>query len=210
MAARKEPPTKTQVAEAEALFHENRALATWVYGKLSRLPAVARLGQSGALAEAEAALWRACLGYRPELGWKFSTYATRTMFRAVLDAAKTNNIIWVPRHQLRKTKLNETPAHPDVARALRVIPLTGEMEACIPAPDTIPPSGDLLDKLRTAMFTLRPRYALALRLRFVECLTLKEAGEQLGCTKQRVQQLVAAALSQLRLEIGEAPPAGAD
>mgnify|MGYP001260929492 CR=1 FL=1 len=63
----------------EQLFEKNQRLAYWVIGKKFNNIA----DDPDTLQEAMIALWAACRGFKPDMGYQFSTYAARIVYNRI-------------------------------------------------------------------------------------------------------------------------------
>lgn len=204
------------------------------------------LGMLDLIEEGNLGLLRAVEGYRPEEGFRFSTYATwwirQAVRRALTNTAKT---IRIPAYMVEmiarlktvsaklEEKLERHPSVEEVAdemdlpsekismikRAIRA----GTAQAAGEEPDATLTLGDLirdekaktpdeelfdafeLDRLQKLLDVIDEREAMILKLRYgledIEPMTLREIGDKLKITRERVRQIEKAALVKLNAEL---------
>lgn len=159
--------------------------------------AVEKLGDDRALSEALAALVRAARGFKPGLGFKFSTYAVAVMKRAIVKAGQTCG-------RLTERWLNGKFAKVPFAAQFGTEESEGAdgiLEDSIPDERGIeepPYSPQELEALRLAISNLTERQRVVLIRRFFGGETLDTVGRAIGSSREAARQLQERAIARLR------------
>lgn len=145
-----------------------------------------------------AVYWRCCVDFEESRGWKFSTY----ILKSLRDAIKT----------IIRTSCRHGFSRIGKGKELLTRPMSfdaslddGETLSDLVASDSEPPDKllatvELQEIVQDALDSISPRYALVIRMRFLDDdkMTLKDVGEFLGVTRERVRQIERLALRELR------------
>jgi RNA polymerase sigma factor (sigma-70 family) len=219
--AKTKAPLRSQ-EERDRLITENIRLAYDMANRMCKARAsVRRLGYDDAVGVALLTLTRAAEGYRPELGWKFSTYAGASMAREIVRAAISQSVVAVPDNVFG-------PAYARTCRDIRAVRRAADRarrvlffgsgtlahfgdegnfeDKCLQDPrrDGLADREDQLDVqalLRKSGVDAGDRRAL--QLYFWDGLTLAECAAAMGgITRERVRQRISRAVHRLRRLLG--------
>jgi RNA polymerase primary sigma factor len=243
LTAKEERELARQIAEGDV-----RARDHMVRANLRLVVNIARgyvgkgLGLQDLIEEGNLGLLRAVEGFDPEVGTRFSTYASywikQSIKRALINSAKTIRIPaymvellskWRRASARLSEELGRSPTQEEVGRILglarKKLPIIkkaiqiynstpqsdqtdagwslGEMvmDERLKAPDEELLDHDVLSTVLELLENLDTREATVLRMRFglgdTQSHTLKEIGNELGLTRERVRQIETEALSKL-------------
>lgn len=172
----------------------NKGLALYILKKCrQKWMAVRRLEAEDAVQAALLGLCEAARAYDPSRGG-FAGFAAKCIISALTAASQTAGAVRVP-WQRRKRPANLLAQF----RAASVGQFDYDRE---PEPERPDEPAELLEPLRDALPRLSDRQRDVLNLRYRDGLTLAEAGERLGVTRERVRQIEAGALRELRGLLG--------
>lgn len=156
---------------SNALAESNLRLAYFLTGRLSRSLIRLHGGFDDAAQVAAIALIRASRDFKPELGFKFSTFAGTCITNALQNPLR--------------------------GRSVRSIALPEHFDAAAP----MPPDPHAHDQLHQALDRLREREREIVRRHFFDGLTFEAIGLALGISGGRAQQILERALCDLADEL---------
>jgi RNA polymerase sigma factor (sigma-70 family) len=202
----------TAMKEQSRLPEDNLGLVFLVVSRLlAKNPVVRRLGKDEAVSAGNVGLVKACNSHRfdPARG-RFSTFACQAIRREILQhATQYAAPVRVPSYHDRSPRVGSTAkmrAYKEAARRSRYF-AGGEADS-LPARD----EGRRDDTEENVRLSQRLLCRLhdedvrkALRLKFYAGLGLKEIGEYMGVSHERVRQLQHEGLAQLRAMMGLQP-----
>jgi RNA polymerase sporulation-specific sigma factor len=196
------------VKDRDSLILDNQRLVYWTYQRMKWLPLVARMGEEDATAHGTVGLIKAADGFDPEKGWKFTTYASRAIWREIDNASRSFGVATVPR--TTRVKYGESI---DRATALRSFPFRMDRENTASALADEPACSidvfaevverEQLARVREAVRSLPRQLRRVIDYVYFRGLSQKEAGRLLGLTGARAGQLVRKALAVLEEELKE-------
>lgn len=161
----------------------------------SRMPDNPIWDEGSLLTEASIGLIQAVEGFEPDRGWKFATFAAKRIRGAMLDAVRNSD--WVPRTQRALAKITGDRCSEMVRMPTRESDYDEamEFENSIPAREHVEDDPEWLDHPRTSGVGSRSRLILE---RLYRCgRTMREVGEELGCSESRVSQMHARILQEI-------------
>jgi len=149
-------------------------------------------------------LIRAIERFKPELGFRFSTFATPAILHKIRDASIDDRLIHIPRYIFSDAQAREAALMRTKARSL---PLNVEWDELAPAviaitdpePSDEPDHGVILEKIAA----LPPRLQEIITRRLAG-ETLAEIGCSLGLSRERIRQLEQSAHQRLRRQLASA------
>jgi RNA polymerase sigma factor (sigma-70 family) len=174
-------------ASADELALTQQVLAHWWVRRFYRRLKCLGIDMDEAVGEAKLALLRAARGYRPELGFCFSTYASQSIRRSLAQLCKG-----YARKRLSKTMVSLSSAIRD-----------GRGSLCDLIEDPRAPERmsldhrELCDLLREAVRQLPARSRTVVEM-VMNGSTLQDVGASLGVTKERARQIFIEAKDRLR------------
>ncbi len=136
------------------------------------------------------AVWRATESFDAALGANFSTHVYNHIKWTLLAEYKRARL---PKRGLRAVRISIHPQDDD--------DLGIEITEPRPSPEHAVIAAELAQATSQAIGGLTPRQGSILRAHFYQGLTFQEIADDLGCSRQAVQQLEAAALRKLRATV---------
>lgn len=162
--------------QVEKLYEENIPLARYIVKKISQ-----RMNIDYQLLESEGmyALLRASKGFRPSLGYAFSTYASRAIHNATMTVAKREL-----RYQGHAQLTDATPT-PRRQSLFDKVADAEELE-------------QQMAWLNKFLSTLSDRDRRIMAMRFNEGCTFRDIAEATGLSRERVRQIVDRTIDRIR------------
>jgi RNA polymerase sporulation-specific sigma factor len=197
------------VKDRDSLILDNQRLVYWTYQRMRWLPLVARMGEEDAVGAGTVGLIKAAEGFDPERGWKFTTYASRAIWREIDNASRSFGVATVP----RTTRVKGAEAI-DMATALRSVPFRtsrGDEDAQADEPtcpwaDTAGEAAknDVHARLRSVVRWLPEPGRSVIELVYFHGKTHREAASLLGIGRGFAYQAMRRSLVMMREELQEA------
>jgi RNA polymerase sigma factor (sigma-70 family) len=131
--------------------------------------------------------WRAVECYDPENA-KHAKFRSYLHTRCALKAKQ-----YVPPDQ-DGGEVEDEPEEGQDAKPEEFQPRTVELSGCETAPDPMPRT-DAQEFIRVVLGRIKPKYALVLRMRYIEGMTIQEVGDKLGVSRQRADEVLRLALA---------------
>lgn len=204
------PPEQLTVRQ-KYLIHKWQYLPVWIIARMARVnPVVRRISIADydlLLDAGTLGLLKAARGFRPERGYKFSTYATSAIRRNIMisimspfAAVSIPTNAWgvestcqfAERATVSKSLSHSMGKDPSVTHR--------EFIDTLIAPEIIPFPADEAERVHNAIKRLPSRMQKIIELRFWKGMTLEQIGvEANGVGKERARQLLAQAIEKLRI-----------
>lgn len=169
-------------------------------------PGGAKLGSvDDCVSVASIGLMKAIDFFNPSHGAKFITYAVRTIRLTLSRISDDMGLIRVPTHVAADYRLGRKKGdyrHAYAKRAGNITSLEEWSERAIPEREPANEMPEEWERTRDAIRFLDPKSRDILKGRFFRGETLREIGERLGVSKERIQQLQAEAIRKLRAMLG--------
>lgn len=156
------------------------------------------------LGESFRGLVRSAIDYDPKINEKFSTYAYSWMMSYVLLYMEKINIISVPKYLRYQRKVEKSKRHRLAPLAISVMEMSqhGESSADnvssrFPDPLESAAKSEEVAWLNSQIDSLDDRSRFVVRQR-LEGASLRDVGNSIGCTRERVRQLESLAYAKIR------------
>lgn len=151
--------------------------------------------------EGNKGLLRALDRFEPQLGYRFSTYATWWIKSHVMDAiGNATRGLRIPAHRLGEVGPIDSLSFENNVSMVEA--MMAETNSCVPAAETTVHGRMLSESVRDVMTELNDREQQVITARFgldgQEARSLEWLGQRLGITRERVRQIEARALQKLQ------------
>jgi RNA polymerase sigma factor (sigma-70 family) len=208
--ARPKKPRKLTPAQWQTV-QDNLPLVYEVVNTMKRSPRYRRQidrlgGFEDAVSAGTVAMAHAVRGFRPEKGFRFSTYAWKCVFRHVLEQGQCGGVIRTARHAHDRdvdAEVAEARDRAGFCRSLTAFQACEKGEREFNPPELArwpeePPDYYERDALHSALARLPPRLGFAVRRYYLDGLKMDKIGAELGIGKEAVRQGLAKALVMLK------------
>lgn len=208
MPPRQDPPDQLTVRQ-KFLIHKWQFLPLRIVTDLARSNGHVRRAVEAdcdnVMAAAFYGLLAAARGFKPELGFQFSTYATHAIRRHIkVSAVSPFAPVRIPPTAWSKDHTKDLADKALYGRSINYSASSGDKESSDLAKVLIAknqrglPEEDI-EAIRIAISKLPEKMQVVIRLRFWQSLTLEQIGEQIGgLTKERARQILMESILQLK------------
>lgn len=143
-------------------------------------------------------IWQSSMDWKPELGASFGAFMKRRVSWMLQKLCKDANR---PMHRVvwHTVSYDQMKMYEDSEPGVEFADETALMG------DDVIEHNTKLDQLRSALDLLEPRLRHIVHRRFIEDKTLEQVGQEYGLTRERIRQLEAKALVQLKRTLKFAP-----
>lgn len=186
--------------ERDRLARQYEPLVNHLWGKLKHVPSMQQLGLEDAMQIGRQWLLYLALHYDPSSGYKFMTYAYRSIRgQLVTESVKAAAAVHVPQHLIFKAAADPDAPGGNAFRCPTLSDMVRNKDHGFDraAPEPEPSSADE-EAVARALLQLPPREGEVVRLYYWQGLTYEQIGQKLGVTRERVRQLLIRAWGILR------------